>query len=192
MSPMSILQSAAVSAGNYGSYFDQMLLMQGQVIDYNYGNSEDIANLSPEPMNAKRKRAMSEPYIKPQSSDGDPKKSSSMRINSSFTTDHISHSLDVGNNGSIHLLSVSELLERYKNVYNTNGRIGIYTRDERDAIIHRFQEKRARRVWRKKVSTVTELPYTLARPCREYKCILIHLIHAPPLSPPLYPNRFMY
>jgi hypothetical protein len=36
-------------------------------------------------------------------------------------------------------------------VYNKNGRIGIYTPDERAAIIARFQSKRTRRVWNKKI-----------------------------------------
>jgi CCT motif len=36
-------------------------------------------------------------------------------------------------------------------VYNKNGRIGIYTPAERAAIIARFQSKRSRRVWNKKI-----------------------------------------
>ena len=36
-------------------------------------------------------------------------------------------------------------------VYNKNGRIGIYTPAERAAIINRFQSKRTRRVWNKKI-----------------------------------------
>lgn len=36
-------------------------------------------------------------------------------------------------------------------VYNKNGRIGIYTPAERAAIIKRFQSKRTRRVWNKKI-----------------------------------------
>lgn len=36
-------------------------------------------------------------------------------------------------------------------MYNKNGRIGIYTRAERAAIIARFQSKRTRRVWNKKI-----------------------------------------
>lgn len=36
-------------------------------------------------------------------------------------------------------------------VYNKNGRIGIYTPAERAAIIERFQRKRSRRVWNKKI-----------------------------------------
>ena len=36
-------------------------------------------------------------------------------------------------------------------VYNKNGRIGIYTPSERAAIIARFQSKRARRNWKKKI-----------------------------------------
>lgn len=36
-------------------------------------------------------------------------------------------------------------------IYNMNGRIGIYTAAERAAIIARFQRKRSRRVWNKKI-----------------------------------------
>ena len=36
-------------------------------------------------------------------------------------------------------------------VYNKNGRIGIYTPGERAAIIARFNSKRKRRVWNKKI-----------------------------------------
>lgn len=36
-------------------------------------------------------------------------------------------------------------------VYNKNGRIGVYTPAERAAIIHKFNAKRARRVWNKKI-----------------------------------------
>lgn len=42
-------------------------------------------------------------------------------------------------------------LPKYNNVYNKNGRIGIYTPKERAAIIARFQLKRSRRVWNKKI-----------------------------------------
>ena len=38
-----------------------------------------------------------------------------------------------------------------RQVYNKNGRIGIYTPAERAAIIARFQSKRTRRVWNKKI-----------------------------------------
>lgn len=33
------------------------------------------------------------------------------------------------------------MLEKYANIYNKNGRIGIYSRDERNAIISRFHYK---------------------------------------------------
>ena len=36
-------------------------------------------------------------------------------------------------------------------MYNKNGRIGIYTPSERAAIIQKFNEKRRRRVWNKKI-----------------------------------------
>lgn len=43
------------------------------------------------------------------------------------------------------------MLAKYADLYNKHGRIGIYTREERDAIIARFREKRLRRVWKKKI-----------------------------------------
>ena len=36
-------------------------------------------------------------------------------------------------------------------IYNKNGRIGIYTPTERAAVIAKFQRKRGRRVWNKKI-----------------------------------------
>jgi len=47
--------------------------------------------------------------------------------------------------------SLPQMLDQYSSIYNKNGRIGIYTREERSAIIHRFREKRKRRVWKKKI-----------------------------------------
>lgn len=48
-------------------------------------------------------------------------------------------------------LTLPHSLSKYKHVYNKNGRIGIYTPSERAAIISRFQGKRSRRVWNKKI-----------------------------------------
>lgn len=42
-------------------------------------------------------------------------------------------------------------LTKYRELYNKNGRIGIYTPAERAAIISRFHSKRSRRVWNKKI-----------------------------------------
>jgi len=42
-------------------------------------------------------------------------------------------------------------LTKYRELYNKNGRIGIYTPAERAAIISRFHGKRSRRVWNKKI-----------------------------------------
>jgi len=49
--------------------------------------------------------------------------------------------------------SVSEYLslEKYASMINKEGRIGIYTREERREIIRRYHEKRKRRVWKKKI-----------------------------------------
>eukprot|EP00968_Pinguiococcus_pyrenoidosus_P026866 scaffold7340_cov266-Pinguiococcus_pyrenoidosus.AAC.32 len=43
------------------------------------------------------------------------------------------------------------MMAKYAGVYNKYGRIGIYTPEERRAILRRFHEKRLRRVWSKKV-----------------------------------------
>ncbi|KAG5191567.1 hypothetical protein JKP88DRAFT_295684 [Tribonema minus] len=48
-------------------------------------------------------------------------------------------------------VTLPHLLSKYTDVYNRNGRIGIYTAQEREAIIARFKAKRLRRVWRKKI-----------------------------------------
>eukprot|EP00559_Dactyliosolen_fragilissimus_P007730 CAMPEP_0184860868 /NCGR_PEP_ID=MMETSP0580-20130426/5675_1 /TAXON_ID=1118495 /ORGANISM="Dactyliosolen fragilissimus" /LENGTH=210 /DNA_ID=CAMNT_0027358129 /DNA_START=266 /DNA_END=898 /DNA_ORIENTATION=- len=42
-------------------------------------------------------------------------------------------------------------LEKYQEIYNKNGRIGIYTPAERAAIIAKFNSKRSKRVWNKKI-----------------------------------------
>eukprot|EP00980_Cylindrotheca_fusiformis_P025054 scaffold12982_cov129-Cylindrotheca_fusiformis.AAC.2 len=54
-------------------------------------------------------------------------------------------------NGEKGVLMLPHSLAKYKEVYNKNGRIGIYTPAERAAIISRFQGKRSRRVWNKKI-----------------------------------------
>ncbi|KAG7374414.1 CCT motif-containing protein [Nitzschia inconspicua] len=60
--------------------------------------------------------------------------------------------LSQGNlNGEKGVLTMPHSLAKYKEVYNKNGRIGIYTPAERAAIIARFQSKRSRRVWNKKI-----------------------------------------
>lgn len=48
-------------------------------------------------------------------------------------------------------LVLPHALDKYREVYNKHGRIGIYTPSERAAIISRFNSKRARRVWNKKI-----------------------------------------
>lgn len=42
-------------------------------------------------------------------------------------------------------------LAKYSDIYNQNGRVGIYTPNERAAIIAKFHEKRSKRVWNKKI-----------------------------------------
>lgn len=52
--------------------------------------------------------------------------------------------------GSIDL-PLPHTLDKYKEVYNKNGRIGIYTPAERAQIIAKFNHKRSKRVWKKKI-----------------------------------------
>mmetsp|Transcript_26696 Transcript_26696/g.31494 ORF Transcript_26696/g.31494 Transcript_26696/m.31494 type:complete len:278 (+) Transcript_26696:739-1572(+) len=49
------------------------------------------------------------------------------------------------------VLPLPHALDKYKSLYNKNGRIGIYTPLERAAIIAKFNSKRGRRVWNKKI-----------------------------------------
>jgi len=49
------------------------------------------------------------------------------------------------------VLPLPHALEKYKSLYNKDGRIGIYTPLERAAIISKFNTKRGRRVWNKKI-----------------------------------------
>ncbi|KAG5185270.1 hypothetical protein JKP88DRAFT_312402 [Tribonema minus] len=56
-----------------------------------------------------------------------------------------------GSSAAAAALTLPHLLHKYADVYNRSGRIGIYTLQEREAIIARYRAKRARRVWRKKI-----------------------------------------
>lgn len=58
---------------------------------------------------------------------------------------------EVNLNGDKGVLVLPHSLDKYKEVYNKHGRIGIYTPAERAAIISRFHSKRSRRVWNKKI-----------------------------------------
>jgi glucokinase len=76
--------------------------------------------------------------------------------------------------------SLPHLLAKYAQVYNKNGRIGIYTRQEREAIIARFKAKRQRRVWRKKVcvhrwcACAATTSYTLYYSSSILTCVIQH------------------
>lgn len=61
--------------------------------------------------------------------------------------------LSLGAGSSQYLMPMlPQILEGdYSTVYNKNGRIGIYTKEERQSIISRFQDKRRTRVWKKKI-----------------------------------------
>jgi len=48
-------------------------------------------------------------------------------------------------------IAISTTTSSLAQVYNKNGRIGIYTPAERAAIIARFSRKRSRRMWKKKI-----------------------------------------
>ncbi|CAM9365428.1 unnamed protein product [Heterosigma akashiwo] len=39
----------------------------------------------------------------------------------------------------------------FTHLYNRGGRVGIYTPQERGAILERFRQKRERRIWKKKI-----------------------------------------
>mmetsp|Transcript_111408 Transcript_111408/g.322083 ORF Transcript_111408/g.322083 Transcript_111408/m.322083 type:complete len:376 (-) Transcript_111408:150-1277(-) len=58
---------------------------------------------------------------------------------------------EVNMNGEKGIMKLPHALEKYKEVYNKDGRVGIYTPAERAAIIARYQGKRSRRVWNKKI-----------------------------------------
>lgn len=58
---------------------------------------------------------------------------------------------EVNLNGEKGILTLPHTLDKYKEVYNKGGRVGIYTPAERAAIIARFHDKRSRRVWNKKI-----------------------------------------
>jgi len=58
---------------------------------------------------------------------------------------------EVNLNGEKGILTLPHTLDKYKKVYNKDGRVGIYTPAERAAIIARFHDKRSRRVWNKKI-----------------------------------------
>lgn len=47
--------------------------------------------------------------------------------------------------------TIANFFEKYASIYNQNGRVGIYTKEERSAIIQRYREKRKRRNWKKQV-----------------------------------------
>lgn len=47
--------------------------------------------------------------------------------------------------------TLPQMLAEYSSIYNKNGRVGIYTKDERHTIICRFREKRRTSIWKKKI-----------------------------------------
>lgn len=53
--------------------------------------------------------------------------------------------------GALNSTAQITAIEKYSSIYNKNGRIGIYTRDERAAIIRRYRDKKKRRVWKKQI-----------------------------------------
>ena len=87
------------------------------------------------PLFNRRARAMSEPWLK------------SMSSAAMIEGDHLYGEDD--DNGEDNILP--QMMEHYRTIYNKNGRIGIYTREERKSIISRFHDKRKKRVWKKKI-----------------------------------------
>ena len=74
---------------------------------------------------------------------------SSMPTSSSSNPSSSSSSAAVSHN---HYGILPQLLDGdYSTLCNKNGRIGIYTKEERVSIISRFQDKRRNRVWKKKI-----------------------------------------
>lgn len=42
-------------------------------------------------------------------------------------------------------------IDEFASICNRNGRIGVYTKEEREVLIRRFREKKKRRIWKKKI-----------------------------------------
>jgi hypothetical protein len=53
--------------------------------------------------------------------------------------------------GAVNATAQITAIEKYASIYNKNGRIGIYTKEERAAIIRRYRDKKKRRVWKKQI-----------------------------------------
>ena len=106
--------------------FDPMMLLAEQAsIQDSYNNMDRIGSSYGRP------RSYSEPWISKEWS-------SRLLYSASSNTDDFDATLP--HNSS-----------KYSSTYNKNGRIGIYTPDERKEIINRFREKKKRRVWSKKI-----------------------------------------
>jgi hypothetical protein len=87
---------------------------------------------------ARRQRAYSEPW--------DAGDASWIHKANAFNTDIKPESSSSSSSASEYLS-----LAKYASMINKEGRIGIYTREERREIIRRYHEKRKRRVWKKKI-----------------------------------------
>ncbi|CAM9375274.1 unnamed protein product [Phaeothamnion confervicola] len=70
---------------------------------------------------------------------------------SGFSDRASSGGLNGGDASGVDCGVLPHLLAKYADVYNKHGRIGIYNRAEREAILERFRHKRRRRVFRKKI-----------------------------------------
>jgi hypothetical protein len=77
--------------------------------------------------------------------------SSTKSSSSNLSLNHTSSSNMNGSAGGQLEQALPHMLDKYAAIYNKHGRVGIYTREERIAIVSRFHEKRKRRVWRKKI-----------------------------------------
>ena len=132
---INIQNSSSSSSSSNSSSSSVHVAMDLETNNYQYNSSNTTNNLIFPVLN-RRARAMSEPWLKSMPS------SASM-----IEGEHVYD--DDDDNGAYDILP--QMMEHYRTIYNKHGRIGIYTRDERNNIIARFHEKRKKRVWKKKI-----------------------------------------
>mmetsp|Transcript_26638 Transcript_26638/g.29030 ORF Transcript_26638/g.29030 Transcript_26638/m.29030 type:complete len:399 (+) Transcript_26638:203-1399(+) len=112
-----------------------------------FGHPDTGKSSQPEeffPKSYRRPRAMSEPW-----SSNNPYHWVNKSTSPATLLSHASHAVD-----DMHLNPsslVANFFDKYSSIYNKNGRIGIYTQEERAAIIARYREKKKRRNWKKQI-----------------------------------------
>ncbi len=125
--------NSSSSSGSSSSSISLRVAMDLETSNYNHGNLDSISNQM-HPLFYHRPRAMSEPWVKSTASSA-----SIIEGQHSYVDDNDDDNI------------LPQMMEHYRTIYNKNGRIGIYTRDERNNIISRFHEKRKKRIWKKKI-----------------------------------------